>query len=968
MGVRGCCGFCRRVPSSGMPDHRQGMHMWRAAAKIAGTLYGRITLGVVIVILSTVLVNLMVVRTQVDLVMRRAQSEHASNLLQSTVANVEAQFRGLLFHKQTAMDMRKKETRDVVEFAVALARDYHARASRGDMSLAEAQAAVLDVLRAFRYDNGTGYIWVNNVDRPLPRIVMHPILPELDGVVVDDPQYYTAYGRPIHLFKAFVDVCLEHGSGYVDYLWPKPTGDGVGSLQMKLSYVELFPAWEWVIGSGLYIDDIEAEAQRKIAGIVRDLNETLGSLSIGNAGYLLIFDGQDRLLVHPSMAGRSLRELMESTTNRPMSELLREAALRPDRTFSYTWDRPGDEGHFVHRKRAYVAYYQPLDWYIATTVYEEDEVAPSARLQRNLLFLGSLVMSLALVLCLLLVRSIVRPMTRLSLAAERIGREGLDAASIPMGGTEEVRRLGEVLTKMITSIRISQRKLLESEGKYRSMMEAMDDMVIICSPDGVIEYANPSVTRFLGRDVSGMVCTEALGECGGFCVDSDVTSSGGTSFRLVRLERERHFHVTTCPVDHSDGTKSSMSIIRDVSVQARAEAQLLGAQQHIQNIINSMPSMVIGLDWSGRISLWNKESEQVLGLPQERVRGEYITVLPEEFTFLQDMYRSSMESAQVVKRNKLVLQLGGEKVFCDVTVYPLDDEGGAVIRIDDVSDLVRLEEIMIQSEKMSSLGGLAAGMAHEINNPLAGIVQNAQVIRHRLSGELRADIDASDACSTTLEAVNCYLERRRILSMVDMILDSGVRAARIVGNMLSFVRKSGDEKRPEDLAVLLDKTVELATNDYDLKKKYDFRQIEIVREYAEDVPKVLCEAGKIQQVFMNLLKNGAQAMAEIPDRPSRFILRIGREGDGVRVEIEDNGTGLSDAVRKRIFEPFFTTKPIGSGTGLGLSVSYFIVTEHHGGSMRVETIPGRMANFIMYFSAGYGDAAKGTPAPPAAQG
>lgn len=646
--------------------------------------------------------------------------------------------------------------------------------------------------------------------------------------------------------------------------------------------------------------------------------------------------------------------MMEPTTNRSMSELLREAASRPDRTFSYIWDRPGDEGHFVHRKRAYVAYYQPLDWYIATTVYEEDEVAPSARLQRNLLVLGSLVMSLALVLCLPLVRSIVRPMTRLSLAAERIGREGLDAASIPMGGTEEVRRLGEVLTKMITSIRISQHKLMESEGKYRSMMEAMDDMVIICSPDGVIEYANPSMTRFLGRDVSGMECREALGECGGFCVDSPVTSSGGGSlrFRLVRLERERHFHVTTCPVDHSDGTKSSMSIIRDVSDQARAEAQLLGAQQHIQNIINSMPSMVIGLDWSGRISLWNKESEQVLGLPQERVRGEDITFLPVEFAFLQDMHRSSMESSQVVKRNKLALQLRGEKAFCDVTVYPLDDGGGAVIRIDDVSDLVRLEEIMIQSEKMSSLGGLAAGMAHEINNPLAGIVQNAQVIRHRLSGELRADIDAAEECWTTLTAVNCYLERRRILSMVDMILDSGMRAARIVGNMLSFVRKSGDEKRPEDLAVLLDKTVELATNDYDLKKKYDFRQIEIVREYAEDVPEVLCEASKIQQVFMNLLKNGAQAMVDVSDRPSRFILRIGPEGDGVRVEIEDNGTGLSDAVRKRIFEPFFTTKPIGSGTGLGLSVSYFIVTEHHGGSMRVETIPGRMTNFIMYFPAG----------------
>ena len=109
----------------------------------------------------------------------------------------------------------------------------------------------------------------------------------------------------------------------------------------------------------------------------------------------------------------------------------------------------------------------------------------------------------------------------------------------------------------------------------------------------------------------------------------------------------------------------------------------------------------------------------------------------------------------------------------------------------------------------------------------------------------------------------------------------------------------------------------------------------------------------------------------MPSRPTprpRVESRIGSEGDGVRVEIEDNGTGLSDAVRKRIFEPFFTTKPIGSGTGLGLSVSYFIVTEHHGGSMRVETIPGRMTNFIMHFPAGQGGAAKGASAPPADQG
>jgi len=925
--------------------------MLKGAAKIVRTLYGRITLAVVIVVLATVTANLLVVRSQVGQTMRDAQDEHARNLLQSTLATVEAQYRGLLFHKQTAMELRKKETRDVVEFAITVLQDHHDRAESGEITLDEAKTMALSILRAFRYDNGTGYIWVNNVDRPLPRVLMHPILPELDGVVVDEPRYYTAYGKHVHLFKAFVDICLGQGSGYVDYLWPKPTREGVTSLQKKISFVQLFPPWGWVVGSGLYIDDIETEARRKVSEVVKDLNDTLGNLMIGPAGHLFIFDGSGTILVHPFLAGKSLKAMTDPRSGRPLFDLFREAASAQDNTVAYLWDKPGDEGNFVHPKRARIVRYEPLGWYIATTVYELEERAAFNQLQKNLLGMGSLILVAALVLCLPLVRSLVRPITRLSGAAERIALQGLDAAAIPVGGTDEVRRLSDVLEQMIASIRMSQQKLLESEEKYRSMMEAMDDMVFICSSTFVIEYMNPSLTRFLGGDRSGENCRDALSGWAGFCngCNQDQGMIRELRHRLVRVEGDRHFHVTTCPVIHPDGSRSMMSIIRDVSEQMRAEARLRGAQQHIQNIINSMPSMVIGLDGRGLITLWNKESAQLLGLEPEQARGKGVDFLPAQFGFVAEMFSASMATREVVKRNKLPLKFGEDARYCDVTAYPLDGEGGVVIRIDDVSDLVRLEEVMIQSEKMLSLGGLAAGMAHEINNPLAGIVQNAQVAKTRLGGDMQANVDAAEACGTTVEAVNCYLERRRILAMIDMVMESGIRAARIVENMLSFVRKSGDEKRPENLAALMDRTLELAMNDYDLKKNYDFRQIDVVREYDPKVSPVLCTASKLQQVFMNLLKNGAQAMAEVPERKSCFILRVGREGGMVRVEVEDNGTGLSDAVRKRIFEPFFTTKPQGAGTGLGLSVSYFIVTEHHGGSMRVETVPGRMTNFIMHF-------------------
>ena len=144
----------------------------------------------------------------------------------------------------------------------------------------------------------------------------------------------------------------------------------------------------------------------------------------------------------------------------------------------------------------------------------------------------------------------------------------------------------------------------------------------------------------------------------------------------------------------------------------------------------------------------------------------------------------------------------------------------------------------------------------------------------------------------------------------------------------------------QDLGALLDQTLDLIKTDYDMKKHYDFKRIEILREYDAGVVPVPCEASKLQQVFLNILKNGAEAMAENRDNAerSRFTLRVKSEGSWVRVEIEDNGPGMEAETRRRIFEPFFTTKSEGQGTGLGLSVSYFIITEDHAVEMQVEPV------------------------------
>lgn len=185
--------------------------------------------------------------------------------------------------------------------------------------------------------------------------------------------------------------------------------------------------------------------------------------------------------------------------------------------------------------------------------------------------------------------------------------------------------------------------------------------------------------------------------------------------------------------------------------------------------------------------------------------------------------------------------------------------------------------------------------------------------------------------------------------LLDGIQSAGARAAKIVSHMLSFSRRSNRQLAPCDLPALIDQAVEIASNDFDLTIGFDFKGQNIIRQFDPDLGPVPATANELEQVLLNLLKNAAQAIhqRENASEPGRIILRTRLNPPWAEIQVEDNGIGMPESVRKRTFEPFFTTKEIGQGTGLGLSVSYFIITNNHKGQMEVHSTLGQGTCFTL---------------------
>jgi len=344
--------------------------------------------------------------------------------------------------------------------------------------------------------------------------------------------------------------------------------------------------------------------------------------------------------------------------------------------------------------------------------------------------------------------------------------------------------------------------------------------------------------------------------------------------------------------------------------QARRAKELARLKEFNENIIESINVGVMVINLHGRITNWNGALEQIYGLKREQVIGHRITEVfqSEMLHALRElMARGEWQQGEPVNVYKFrARSADGRDLTLNISLAALQSKTaeieGSLIAIEDVTERVSLEEQVQQSDKLSSIGLLAAGVAHEVNTPLAGISSYSQMLMQQMP-----DTDP----------------RHQLL---EKIYRQTSRASSIVNNLLNFSRVSDSRYTPVDLNRVIDDTIQL------LEAQLRNTEIEVVRRYADDLPLAPGDASKLQQVLMNLILNARDAM------PHGGTLEISTEGDedSVVINVRDTGLGIAPEHLAKIYDPFFTTKQIGQGTGLGLAVSYGIIRDH-GGHIAVES-------------------------------
>ncbi len=483
-----------------------------------------------------------------------------------------------------------------------------------------------------------------------------------------------------------------------------------------------------------------------------------------------------------------------------------------------------------------------------------------------------------------------------------------------------------VLGRDVTALR-------KNEARFTELFESLQEGIYITTPDGAIVDVNPALVRMLGYGSKEELLKIRVPEifvdrAERKTVQDEVDRQPliqGREITLVRKDGTSVVCLNTAAAvrDNSGRVVRYQGALMDITERREMERRLHQQQEFARRLVDNFPDLILVLDTAGHYTFVSPRSKDVLGYEVEDTQhmafGDRIH--PEDLPAVLSLYKDviagtqTFASLEVRVRHKL-----GEWRRIRFNFSPLSDEKGniegVVLSGRDVTELKRLEEQLIQSEKLAAMGQMLAGVAHELNNPLTAILGVTELLREREG--------ADDSTRRQLELTHRQARR----------------AARIVQNLLEFSRPASPLKRPLDLNNLLERTLQL--QEHSLRRN----NIEVDFHPETDLPAVIGDANQLIQVILNLVTNAEQAIREVRDT-GRIRIRAGRNGKQLSITVQDDGVGIRPEALPRIFDPFYTTKRPGGGTGLGLSICMSIIREH-GGNIEAEILPAGGSAFTIY--------------------
>jgi PAS domain S-box-containing protein len=387
----------------------------------------------------------------------------------------------------------------------------------------------------------------------------------------------------------------------------------------------------------------------------------------------------------------------------------------------------------------------------------------------------------------------------------------------------------------------------------------------------------------------------------------------------IRAQLEKRVNERTVTLNKSNVLlKDSNKALEDeIAEHLSTTSQLRQSESYISEILHSMPLMLIGLNKDNQITQWNPRAEEVSGLKLGDVLGKDLWTSYPEITVSSDQ----ITEAHIKQAPVVIKYSQRDQYHFDITIYPLKDQSvtGVVLLIDDITQRVNSETMLIQKDKMSLMGEMASSMAHDINIPLKEMLKDVKAVRQSLAAEIYDEI-----------------ELREIL---ENGLIRGQQAKSVIDNLLDFSASDGEAKTMADIRHIIDHSIELAEDIMSMTSGLRFQDIEVKYEYSEDLPELPCYITKLQQVFLSLIRHACSALGRVDDIDHVPTIRVAVTSlyDDIWIRFHHNGEAVSNEQQKYLFESV-AEADIDSNqqsSGQRLSFSHFIITEQHQGQIAV---------------------------------